>query len=160
MNKTKKFIVNVNESVVDVLKQNISKNLNFGDQLVETNKLYGIFLSNNEFVICKEDSSIINSNASEISLFNFFTNEIITKILAYDYDELPFPFGNKKIFDIDEGVEAIGFPISFFLKNHCKNGVTTKKNLIVVFHIVNQYLKENQTFINDLFKEIEFSKHI
>lgn len=160
MNKTKKFIANVNKSIIDVLNQNISKDLNFDDELVEINNLYGIFLSNNGFIICMENSNMINSNVSEFTLSNFFTNDIITKILAYDYDEIPFPFGKRKIFDIAEGVEAVGFPISFFLKDHCKNGITTKKNLLVVFDVVNQYLKEQATFIDSLFKEVEATKQI
>ena len=153
--KTKK-----DQSNVDLLKQNISSKLNFESGIVRTNNVYGVLLSNNEFVVAKE--VISNGNYSAVCLLeDFFTEKLIKhKAIVHRENDKNIPWHSEDVFCTDDGLKAIAFPIREILDKHISYGITTKKNILATFQAANAYLREEPTFVYDTFKEMESSKHI
>ena len=57
-------------------------------------------------------------------------------------------------------LKAIAIPIKGLLGRHAINGVTTMNHITALYNSVNEYIEQNTTFIDEMFKEIEESKHI
>ena len=154
MSKLLNEIVTKHQTNVDVLKQNISGKMNSQDELVKTHNLYGVFsddiLGNNTFIIC-EETLFVSKQCSTIRLSNFFDKAIVSEVIINDKKDVILPWNSKKSFVIGGYKKAIAFPIEDLLTRNCLNGITTKKNLTVAQDVINEYLKENPDFVEQLF---------
>ena len=152
MRKIKNNTTNSNPTIINVLNQNIKDKIKARDELVRTHNLYGIFLSNNTFVIAKEISDQ-KEYCTVYTLENFFTERIVTYTVVDNAAKLHLPWEGNKKFIPNLDLEAIAFPIVTFLNNHIEHDVTTKRNITVLVNAVNEYIRENPTFIDSVFKE-------
>ena len=152
MSKTKNNVTKNNQSMINILNQNIKGELTSLDELVRVHNLYGIFLNNNTFVIAKENSKKLEY-CTTYTLENFFTERLIAYEVNDHMSELSVSWKNKAIFIANLDLQAIAFPIETFLAKHIEKGVTTKRNINVLFNTTNKYIKENPNFVDSIFIE-------
>lgn len=132
----------LNIELISKLKNNITRKLNNQDEIEDITNFYGVFISDdNKFIICKEESNC---------LCEIFTKEFI------DYFEVRF---NKIIYPWREAgmqysisLHGMYFclPLVNLLGKHHKDGRVNKKDLAYLYCIVNEYVKKNPNFINEL----------
>lgn len=133
---------NLNVDLIKKLKSNITRKLNIKDETIDIKNLYGVFISDdNNFIICKEELSCLRE---------FFTGEII------DFSEVRF---NERVYSWRESgmhysfnLNGLYFCISLInlLGMRYKDGKISKRELSNLYSIVNEYLKENPEFVNQL----------
>ena len=151
MSKIMKNITKANASKINVFNQNIKGKLNYLDELVRVDNLYGIFLNNNTFVIAKEISKKLEY-CTTYTLENFFTERLIAYGVVEDKSEHA-SWKNNRIFVANIDLQAIAFPVETFLSEHIENGVTTKRNITTLFDTTNEYIKDHPNFVDSLFIE-------
>lgn len=126
-----------------VIDESLSKK-----HMIDVNFIYGIFLpKNNKFIVCKEEKY---QSSKDLCLLDFFTNEII----SYSYvkfDDIVCYWHNCGKIYLD-CLNDLGFclPIINLLGKQCKDGKVSKKELSNLYCIVNEYIKENPNFIDEL----------
>ena len=141
--------MNKNENTINILKQNISSNLDSQDFLVETKDLYIAFLEDNTCVICEEYFEDLGEYQKSI-LYNYFTGESISSKIIDKFPKVQIP--HTKSFKTNDHLRGIIVPIELFLNNFIKRGLVSEKNIITTYNTINEYIKENPTFVNYVFE--------
>ena len=150
MSKTQSNLNNINETMLQSLKQIVKEKMNIKKDLVAVDNLYGLFLSNNTFIIAKQ-ITIGDEYYTTYKLENFFTKGFIDYAIVDHIEESYLPWEDMGLFSVAKGLQAVAFPVETFLVKYIEKGVTTKRNMTVLFNVINQYIKENPMFINEMF---------
>lgn len=141
-----------NIEIIDGLKEDIKSKINFQDELINTNNLYGLFINDNTFMIAKGNTTKHQYCTSYI-IENFITSRLISYGVIEHSKGTKAPWENEFMNIKNSDLTAFVIPVKELLNKHIKNGVTTKKNIVALFDTVNEYIKENPNFIDSLFTE-------
>lgn len=140
-----------NNILVSQLKNNISNKMNNEKEMVNINNLYGIFIEADDyeqkFIICKEEKY---SYSDGPHLSEFFTGEFVDNY-EVRFSEIVCPWrktGRQYFLHFLK----MGFclPLINLLGQQCKNGKVDKKELSYLYCVVNEYIKENPNFVDEL----------
>lgn len=139
-----------NIQILNKLKEHSLAKLNNDNEIIDLNSLYGMFIAGkNKFIFCKEDKF---DGDDTFCLIEFFTKECVA-INAVIFDNIIYPW-RKSGRSFSGHFNDLIFYISLqeLLGENYKNKDFTKKDLSYLYCIINEYLKENPNFINELFK--------
>ena len=159
MNKFKNNVTSANQTMIDVLKQNIKKEILNQDTLVDIKNLYVLFTETNSFRICEEMKKE-GPGCTTYELNDFFTDYLTDFVVIHKIDQLVIPWRKNDEFSLLGGEKAIAIPVKNFLGKNVLNNVTTKKNIISLYKVLTDYLKENPNFIDSMFIEKTKKKQI
>lgn len=120
------------------------------DNIIDVNSMYGIFLDNNKFIVCKEDYFY---HSKHPDLFEFFTHERVGHgHIGHSEIICNWRKGGKIYLDgVNQFQMGFCVPLTELLIKFPKNGVTTEKDLAYIYLNVNKYIRENPDFVEQLF---------
>ena len=137
-----------NKQLISELKNVVSDKMNNENEMVNINNLYGIFIDADEteqkFIICEEKGN------EEPRLHEFFTLEYIDKY-EVRFSEVVCPWrkvGRHYFWHFLK--MGFCFPLTNLLGECSIDGKVSKKDLSDFYRIVNEYIKENPNFIDEL----------
>ena len=135
----------LNVDLIKKLESNITRKLNRQDDVVDIRNFHGVFIQkDNRFIICKE------VGVKEPCLREFFTGEII------EFSEVRF---STTVYSWRESGMHYSFllnglyfclPLVNLLGMCYKDGKARKSDLSHLYSIVNEFLKDNPEFVNQL----------
>lgn len=140
-----------NKQLISELKNVVSDKMNNENEMVNINNLYGIFIeaddNEQKFIVCKEEKY---SYSEGPHLSEFFTNEYIDRY-EVRINEIVCPWHNAgRHYFLHFLKMGFCLPIVNLLGKHCIDGKVSKKELSDFYRIVNEYIKENPNFIDEL----------
>ena len=135
-----------NDLIIELIKS-FEKNEN-KNNIIDINSLYGIFLESNKFFVCKEEKSTYSDN---LHLLEFFTDEFVESS-KIRFNELVCPWheGGKK-YSLHFLGRAFYVPIVELLEENSIDEVISKKDILYLYGNINEYLRENPNFVEQLF---------
>ena len=117
-------------------------------EIIDIDLMYGIFLANNEFIICEEQKS---GYRNEVCLQEFFTketvafNEFILAKTIYPWQEV----GTHYFYNLSK----VGYSVP--LKDLLGKVEITETDILNLYKNVNKYIKKHPNFIGKLFNSEE-----
>lgn len=136
-----------NSKLIENLKSSVSGKME-NNEIIDVNPIYGIFLpKDNKFIFCKEDKFRPNE---DFHLEEFFTNEYIESG-EIRLGKIIYPW-RKTGRQFSWHFNDIVFYVSFvdLLEKYSIDGVCRKKDIAYLYYNINEYLKENPKFIEQL----------
>lgn len=122
----------------------------FENDTIEVKKMYGVFLKNNKFIICKEKQT---SNNDDFNLVEFFTDDFI-EFNEVRFGEKIYPWrkrGSHFSFRVNELIFVV--PLKELLGKFSVKEVVSEKDVANLYTNVNKYVKENPYFVKQLFDD-------
>ena len=137
-----------NKELISELRNVVLDKINNENEMVNINNLYGIFIQADEleqkFIICKEKGT------EGPYLYEFFTNEYVNRF-EISCSEVVCQWRKPgRHYFLKFLKMCFCLPLKNLLGEHCIDGKVSKKELSNLFCIVNEYIKENPNFIEEL----------
>lgn len=113
-------------------------------EIIDIDLMYGIFLGNNEFIVCKEEKS---GYRNEVCLQEFFTketvafNEFILAKTVYPWHEV----GTHYFYNLSK----VGYTVP--LKDLLSKREVSEIEVLNLYKNINKYIKKHPNFIGKLF---------
>lgn len=142
---------NINEKNIQILKdlkETALAKLNNGNEIIDLNSLYGMFIPRgNKFIFCKED---IIEGYDTLYLVEYFTNECVASNKAGHSDFINHWGKTGRTYSWYFNDLIFFVSMVDLLGESSIDKVLTKKDISHLYCVINEYLNENPTFVNQL----------
>ena len=140
-----------NKKLISKLKNVVLDKINNENEMLNISNLYGIFIEGDaqeqKFIICKEEKY---SYSEAPHLSEFFTGEYIDNH-EVRFNEVVCQWHKPgRHYSLHFLKMYFCLPLVSLLGECCVDGKVSKKELLDLYCVVNEYIKENSNFIDEL----------